>query len=432
MPLRLLFSIVVCCLALLPSTASASGVVDSLNVLRAEHGLEAVAHEPALDPVASEVSIRDEPDPRAFERREAGDPSAVVCRLCPLAGGLEPDGEGRSLGHGLVRTGWGVERSLRAAPELAVLALDPRLAAIGVAESGVTTTVVFAVDPRRPFGERLIVFPRPLEVSRIEQLRIIAPAPVAGRLVIRERPGKNVALGLGVLPGLEGAVVAGFGPAGPRPQLAYSHDYGVALGALSSRLRTAPAPRRVAGAPRVVGGTARERARIRAALRHAPGPIRRLVSSIGASLTFRVGEGTCGAFASCAWPVEDDRVMVSILRAHLKSPEGRFVVYHELAHALDLLLLDRQGRRAISRAMRGSPRFGCVINPAQVDLDIPRSEWCLGDSELFADEFARWAVGDRRATGGYSTVPLLPPRTLRRLIERHATPRPVSLRGWQE
>lgn len=416
--------------ALVIASPASAQTGDEINQLRADYGLAAVALDPALSPAAAEISEREMNQPVAFERREEGDHGMRVCLSCPFNGRIEGDPHGRTLGHGVFRSDWTLERNLRAFPDQAALVLDPRLSAIAGHETNGVETVVFAIDPTVPFGDRLLVYPRIPSAERPEQLRVIAPALSEGRLIVTGVAGRRV-YGVPVQAGIGGIGVASFSLTSSRPVLAYSGRYEIGFGGLRASFTTAAAPARADGFPSVVGGRSVERAKIRAFLRSAPAPVRAMLARVGDRIDFRVGLGVCGQFTSCTWP-KGESAQVSILNAHLAAPEGRFVVYHELAHALDLVGLDPAGRAALTHAMHGSSRWGCVINPAEVDVDLPRSEWCLTDMEHFADEFARWAVGDRTATGGFSTVSLIAPRAMGRLMARHWSPRPLNMGGWDE
>jgi hypothetical protein len=97
------------------------------------------------------------------------------------------------------------------------------------------------------------------------------------------------------------------------------------------------------------------------------------------------------------WGVHLDR---QTLAARL--PANRFIVLHELGHAVWHLVLDDSGRRAFVSAVHEALGGG----PCLRDDGAP----CAVVEEVFADEFARFAGGFAVSMSWYETPPLLDAR----------------------
>lgn len=89
-------------------------------------------------------------------------------------------------------------------------------------------------------------------------------------------------------------------------------------------------------------------------------------------------------------------------------PSNRFLVYHEIGHAVwgRLLTLDdrRAFARAVSAALHGRP---CINDQGRPCAALP---------EMFADEFARYAGGFAVSMSYYCTPALLDPTTFGALV----------------
>lgn len=116
--------------------------------------------------------------------------------------------------------------------------------------------------------------------------------------------------------------------------------------------------------------------------------------------------------ASCAYPASD---ITGPWRIHLDAqttaftyPSNRFVVYHEIGHAVWELVLGAAGRNAftdaVRRALNGKP---CVNDQGRP---------CGPITEMFADEFARFAGGFAVSMSYYCTPPLVPSITMASLV----------------
>src|SRR3954466_1408315 len=112
-------------------------------------------------------------------------------------------------------------------------------------------------------------------------------------------------------------------------------------------------------------------------------------------------------------------------------PSNRFLVYHELGHAVWGLLLTPDGHQAFARAVSAALHGRQCIN----DQGRP----CAVLPEMFADEFARFVGGFAVSMSYYCTPPLLDAAAFGALVHVGAQPdphphevyvwRPAYLRG---
>ena len=89
-------------------------------------------------------------------------------------------------------------------------------------------------------------------------------------------------------------------------------------------------------------------------------------------------------------------------------PSNRFLVYHEIGHAVWGLVLDDSHRRAFADAVRAALHGRRCVD----DLGRP----CAVLGEIFADEFARYAGGFAVSMSYYWTPSLLDPATFGALV----------------
>lgn len=89
-------------------------------------------------------------------------------------------------------------------------------------------------------------------------------------------------------------------------------------------------------------------------------------------------------------------------------PSNRFLVYHELGHAVWGLLLTQDVHQAFARAVDAALHGRQCVN----DQGGP----CAVLPEMFADEFARYAGGFAVSMSYYCTPPLLDPITFGALV----------------
>jgi hypothetical protein len=94
-------------------------------------------------------------------------------------------------------------------------------------------------------------------------------------------------------------------------------------------------------------------------------------------------------------------------------PSNRFLVYHEVGHAVWGLLMGDTDRQAFRDAVRAALRQAPCID----DSGRP----CAEIGEVFADEFARYAGGFAVSMSWYETPALLDTRTFAELARHWAT-----------
>jgi hypothetical protein len=134
--------------------------------------------------------------------------------------------------------------------------------------------------------------------------------------------------------------------------------------------------------------------------------VRGLVSIDDRTSRCRRGEWSCsyaGSGEDGGWGIHLDARTTSA-----SQPSNRFLVLHEIGHAVWGLVLDDAGRRAfvgaVHAALGGRP---CVRGDGAA---------CAGTQEVFADEFARFAGGFAVSMSWYDTPPLLDSDTFASLL----------------
>lgn len=201
--------------------------------------------------------------------------------------------------------------------------------------------------------------------------------------------------------------------------LAYDTSY--RLG--GREFRTLPAPSRQAGAPVRFGSGMNRRLRghFRAHLRAAPGPVRQRFALLDGWVTIkahRYGD------ASVAGESESPQrpYYVDYLASHIdgRNRESFHLAMHELGHLFDFAGLTQAGQQAFQRAFERSRRYRDCF---------PGSEGkhsCAGGEEIFAEQFAFYATGNRGVRTIYRVPALLSRRQFARLLDRWWKPRPYS------
>jgi hypothetical protein len=108
--------------------------------------------------------------------------------------------------------------------------------------------------------------------------------------------------------------------------------------------------------------------------------------------------------------VRPGAIELDFSRAHLHVLPGRArnqTLWHEAGHAVDLLLLSRRDDEAFSEAFRRSANWRSCFGFAGS---------CLDEDEVFAEQFAYWATGDRVSRSSYRIPPLMGPVAFGRLL----------------
>src|SRR5262245_56940910 len=165
--------------------------------------------------------------------------------------------------------------------------------------------------------------------------------------------------------------------------------------ALVALLASGAYPRAGAGASRVgswwfAGLAPAARASVEADLARVVPAARPLLHSLAGAVVFDSEVGHCGGAAtSCSIPnsAADGRwgIHLDAQTTSATYPANRFLVYHEIGHAVWGLLLDSAHHRAFASAVRAALHG----RPCVDGLGRP----CAALREVFADEFARFAGG---------------------------------------
>ncbi len=92
---------------------------------------------------------------------------------------------------------------------------------------------------------------------------------------------------------------------------------------------------------------------------------------------------------------------------------SRFLVAHELAHLIEYEGLSATGRRAFELAFRSSPAWRDCF---------PYRNGCVPPPEVFADQFAMYALGAPASRTGYGVPRLVSDATFERLLRLHYRP----------
>ncbi|WP_217924808.1 hypothetical protein [Miltoncostaea oceani] len=439
MHIRILTTALFSCLALISAGATAATaqplpapLADSLSSLRAAEGLPAVPSQGLDQPEAEALAARagDQTtfltDARAIEGNAPALGPGYLCSACrssPLPG---PDGT--VLREIVSHLGWDARALFETDRSAAMILLDPRLVSLSAASSGQTLSLIARVDPRLPLAAP-VVWPRSFADDEVGRLRVLIPAGAPSRLSLegaggRLSSGRDFTLQTSVAGG--GASVIGPDPQGQLPPVALGAVYRVRIGALPAGSITAKAAG--GGRPVIRGLSVRQRAVVLRSLRRAPGQVRRIWAHLGSRIEVTRGNGSCPALASCTDTI-GDRFLISLSPEHLAQPDRVLSVtfLHELGHVADRAGLTPASRSRVSRTMRHAGGWRCVINPAVVDAETPRRDWCLSDEEQWADDFARYAVNRPRVDGTYGPQPLLRARQVGRILRSGWAPRLPTL-----
>lgn len=296
------------------------------------------------------------------------------------------------------------------------LVLDPRLVGLSAAE-GADGTIALATlrDLSQPFPTgRLVVSPRRWDPSSSHPLVVVGAAQDSiGPLELRDRRGmllSPLSSSTQQSAGTQVTIIRG----GHGAEIPFARTVSVLAPSGAATFRTSPAPKgrplRVSGLPR------RIRQRLRTALAGTPPLLaRRILPAVVGRVTV-VGPrpSLCGGPQVSCFSDDGRRRILSLARSATDgSPEGRFVILHEFGHLVSDVGLTDADMAAFSRMLRASRAHRCLPDPLQIDLG---RRTCVSDEEWFADEFARWAVGDRRATSGYRTRSALGPAVMARFL----------------
>jgi hypothetical protein len=318
-------------------------------------------------------------------------------RLSPADLRRSPSGELRATVVGLPR-----QRSPLREAALRGALLDPRLVALAPDERGLT--LVWA---RRELEPRLVVGD-PLDPLALPALELVVGRRAPLRLFERGPTGwRELPLAIETTTTPLGALHVAASPR--RSALGVGTELRLLVGERQLTARVGPLPASVAGRGWAFAGGLRagERRLFLDTVASFRAPARRILRQLSGGVL--VQRGSCGA-TSCAG--FDGRLwFIRLHPAQLRERYAPFLIAHELGHLVEELGLDQAARSRFQRAFRRSARW--------TDCFRARDGRCTPEGELFADQFAFYALGrrDGRApASGYGTRPLLEARRFQRLL----------------
>ncbi|MCW2928748.1 MAG: hypothetical protein JWM86_2716 [Thermoleophilia bacterium] len=161
----------------------------------------------------------------------------------------------------------------------------------------------------------------------------------------------------------------------------------------------------------------RERATFAASIAASPRVVRAAVGTIAPLTTVSVLATTsCGAGVSaCATGTVSTTGTVTSATYRLeftasqfnRSRSSRFLILHEVGHLVDYDQISAEEMRAFEQAFRASPRWRACFRHAGA---------CLGIDEVFADQFALYATGERQSMTTYAVPRLMSAASFERLL----------------
>lgn len=152
-----------------------------------------------------------------------------------------------------------------------------------------------------------------------------------------------------------------------------------------------------------------DRQALRGALADGRLAARRLVRDAGAAADVRVRTHTQPRWASMM-RTRRGRVELSFSRTHLHGlgrPARDQTVWHEIGHVVDLLFVSPAADDAFGEAFARSSRWRSCFRFAGR---------CLDGDEVFAEQFAFWATGDRTSRSAYRIPALIGPVSFGRIM----------------
>lgn len=395
-------------------------VLEDISAVRAMEGLSTPTPSPDQS-FADALALRATGQAESLSRAAAavdlghGSGPGYTCFVCAPA---TRAGDGTFRIELIGRADWDVPALLTTSDASVAALLDPRLVGLSAALSpdGVLALVA-RVDPSRAFT-RPVVWPRRIQAQDAPRLRILVPPGAGARLTLSGPGGVLTSgrdFGLRRLDQGTGLLEISLEPAGSPVPLALGVRYRVSAGPLDAgALQVKGMP---AGRVRFTRLSARQRRMVLSAIRRAPAPVRMVWMRVGARLEVTRGTGTCPPLTSCT-DVTPSGFRISLSPGHLAQSEDlvAFTITHELGHVADLAGITESTRSRIRLRMRSQGQWRCVIDPSRIDLDVAQRDWCLSDSEQWADDFARYATGDPTNSGAYGPRALLGAGSVARIL----------------
>jgi hypothetical protein len=398
-----------------PSSHVRPSLLDQVNGVRRQLGLQPLRPDPVVRPVVERMAVNDHTD-RAPEVLDA-QPDCAVCDLYFEDGrARDPRVHYHSLGgrslirFGLWRSGWTAAQNLSVFYRTAALLLDPRARTftsvrtpLGMLVVGVTgdSKARFTRPVRWPLGD---VDPR-------HQLwiQVLLPPGQGYPHLYDVRGGRVVttAYPLAAARGLGGSRLVTFGL---NTSLAYGRTYHVGTGRLELPLHTRTMPetfRQRSWSFQSV--TTTEREAFLGVVSKTPPLLQRLLGDLDGAVTVVGGSRGCRIADACE-QVDGDRATIGIA-----SGAEPFVALHELGHVLFDLALDERARGIFRTGLRRAGWNGAC---------------CFSFSEGFADQLAFWALDEVPAgLRTYSDRMYISSEEFTSFLHAHAGYRPKPVQG---
>ena len=176
-------------------------------------------------------------------------------------------------------------------------------------------------------------------------------------------------------------------------------------------LVAAPAASAETGVRFAASASAADRAAVRAAIASGRTSAQRLLREAGAAVDVEVRTHREPSAVSMMRTMRDG-LQLDFSRTHLRGISRgarNQTVWHEIGHVVDLVTLSDAADAAFAEAFtRGKAHRRCFAFGGS----------CLDDAEIFAEQFAYWATGDRRSRSSYDIPSLIGPKAFSRLVER--------------
>jgi len=357
----------------------------------------------------------------------------VAAAAKALLGGQDPQAAFSAAGGtgGLV-TAAAPRGSALSTPQLKRIVFDPRVTAIAGSTGSGEVVVAGALDTTLPFT-RPVLAGVTVDPAVAGSIALLFPPGTATipNVTLTERRGAGTTVTLGIVAtateGLAGAILVQIKGRDrvTGPQMGYGLRYRLTVGSVSFDLRTRPLPpvlRSATFAPGE-GFQGRDRSQFLHELAGFPPTARRIVGYVGGAITVRVLASTvavCHAQTSCGGYDPGHGYFILLNRGQLRSEFGQFVIAHELGHLVDYLGLDSFSYDSFHGLFARSPGWRSCF---------PYNGHCTPFAEVFADQFASYAMHVTTIPTGYNDPVLVDGASFGKLLAEQWAFRPPQERN---
>ena len=357
----------------------------------------------------------------------------VVGAANALLAGRDPQAAFSSAGGtGVLVTAVAPKGSALSTPQLKRIVFDPRVTAIAGSAANGNVVVAGALDTTLPFT-RPVLAGVTVDPAVAGSIALLFPPGTATipNVTLTERRGSGTTVTLGIVAtateGLAGAILVQIKGRDrvTGPQMGYGLRYRITVGTLSFDLRTRPLPRVLQSASFASGEgfEGRDRDRFLRELAGFPATARRIVGYVGGAITVRVLTSTaavCHAQTSCGGYDPGHGYFILLNRGQLRSEFGQFVIAHELGHLVDFLGLDSFSYDSFHTLFARSRGWRSCF---------PYNGHCTPFAEVFADQFASYAMRVTSIPTGYNDPVLASGVSFGRLLAEQWAFRPPQERN---